>query len=500
MTQTLPPEEMSRELGNRLMRMQSVYAVLWSTFTGDYWRQIDSSTKQDRWKLKLNWTQAACFIHSALWSGDMPSNAEPVMRAHFEPRKTASGRVTEKAKAAADKVSSLVNEVWSENLGRAMMLDANTIAQALGGVVFAIRYEPERAWFQRHPLRIEVIRPDHFVAIANASNYYDLLKVWIVRRITMEEARLIYGYQPPPNLKQRDEVDMAELWTKDSYQITINGTVAIFNGKPMKGENPYGFIPVMYFPHIRAGQFEGIPLISQVLGLMEEINEASQTLGDMINNAVNELPYVHDAQGKLRTIDIAGRRYINLGSSQQFGTPKIERTEQPQALGELGPKYLSYLMATFKEIIMTPDVAWGMDPGSQRSGESRQLLFFPLEEHIKTERTFWGDGKNMMDEMIAQMLSMVPDGGYGLGADHKLLVKHQTWHPLLPPDREKLVTEMQLRAQAGHVSQETALERLGDVEDVEEEIQRIDAFMKKKEEWKPAALPGKDMPASPNGK
>jgi len=492
LTLSLPPEAMSPELQNRLTNMQSVYSVLWSIFNGDYWRQVDSGTNQDRWKVKMNWAQAACFIHSALWAGELPSNAEPIMRCRVEPKPSATGTIYNKAKDAADHASRVVNDIWSENFGRSMMIDANTLAQALGGVVFVLRYEPERLWWQRHPVRIEMVRPEHFVAIPNATNYWDLLKVWIVRQISREQAELAYDYTPAPHQRNSETVELAEMWTKKEYQVTIGGKVASLNGVPMRGENPFDFIPVVYIPHIRAGQLIGTPLIAQVIGILEEINEASQTLGDFISNSVNELPWVRDITGKASVMNFAGRQYLNLGVSHQYGTPEMNRLTTSEQVATVGPKYLDFLMASFKEIVQTPEVAWGVDPGSQRSGESRQLLFFPLEEHIKQERIFWGDGKSAADEMLLRMLKQI--GGYKLTNEHIGLTKYQTWHPLMPPDREKLVTEYQLRAQAGLVGQETALQGLGDVEDVEQEMQRIDEFMQKRAAWQPVGLPGIDTP------
>ena len=462
---------MPKELQNQLATQHAIYDVLWKHFDGRHWNATQPSRKVPKWPLRINLVQASCFVHTATWAGDMPDTSEPVTKPHLEPRGT-----TQAAKKRAEYATEVINQVWHENNGRALLMGANTVAQAVGGVVLKLRWDTYKGWRRTTPIKIETVMPDYFVGIPDGTDFYDLLEAWIVREMPLNEAEVKYGYKRTK--RDSDSVQYVEHWTRNSWRITINDRVANFRGRSMSGYNDWGFVPMVYFPHIRhAGAFAGIPLFAQLLSLVEEYNGRMTNEGDLYIKAIHDPPWMANVRNKLKIETVGNQRFLNLGTgSAASGSPEIGNINMPN-VGKSLSDYNDRLFGLIKQLSFTPEVAWGVDSGSQRSGESRDRLLLPLTQHIGMEREAWSPGLCVLDEMILRML-----GQHGLEKITEAHYNHrmsQIWHPMFPADRAKLIEEMTARMQASLVSPEHALRQFGDVEDIPAELDAI----KKYREW-----------------
>ena len=218
------------------------------------------------------------------------------------------------------------------------------------------------------------------------------------------------------------------------------------------------------------------------MGLVEELNGRMADEGDAILQNIHSVPWVSNVREKIK-IDRVGRfGFLNLGTgSAVTGAPEMGSFPSPELSSE-ARDFNARLDAMIKGLLFTPEIAWGSDPGSQRSAESRDRLLLPLTMHISMEREHWTPGLNVLSEMMLQMIARSGQVGkeFGISDRHLGHRIHQIWHPLYPADRAKLVDEMVVRSQAYLASPELALEQFGDVEDIEGTIRQIKDF----HEWR----------------
>jgi len=482
---------MDKELQSIFAAQKAVYNVLWDHFYGIKWRETVPQKRGKKeparlkWPLQINYVQPACLIHTAVWAGDMPDTTEPVAKPHLEPK--GKGKL---AVSSAEKATEVINQVWYENSGRAKLMAANTVAQAVGGVVFRPRMDTDLGWRRTIPIRIDTILPDNFVCIPDISDPFDLLEAWHIVEMPLKIAERQYGYKKKK--REAETVQMVEHWTRKTYKITIGDKVADFRGRKMEGANQLGFVPFVYMPHVRhGGAFEGIPLFAQLMNLLEEYNGRMANEGDLFIKAIHSMPWVRNVTDKLGTAVVAGQRYINLGKGRAGtgGEPAMGQQEQPSVGGSL-TNYNQRLDQKIKEHSFTPEIIWGSDSGSQRSGESRDRLLLPLTIHINHEREFSTQALNALDEMILRMMALNNLGGINDRHLHHRMA--QIWHPMYPADRAKLIEEVERRLLNNSLSMEKALEMYGDVEDIDAEMALIEAWAKKKAAAIPQPVEKKD--------
>lgn len=143
------PEDMDRTLATQFASNQAIYNLLWEHFDGRHWtkkvKHHSNGKPIYQWPLQINYCQAASFIHSSVWAGDMPDTSEPVAIPHLEPHKG-----TKKAQRAALDACEVINRVWYENHSRALLMGANTVAQAMGGVALKLRLDPGGKGWRRY--------------------------------------------------------------------------------------------------------------------------------------------------------------------------------------------------------------------------------------------------------------------------------------------------------------------------------------------------------------
>jgi len=298
------------------------------------------------------------------------------------------------------------------------------------------------------------------------------------------EAKEIYSI----DVGSKDRVLYLEVWKRDTVKVTVNGEPAkIRKGNAeieLSGNHGYGFVPCLYIPHEVVGQFYGVPIVHQLGNLVKELNGRAADIGDAVRNSIERI-YVStncDA-GDIRFKDLGGGIKVLVTGREMAGTQakRIEHVAPPD-LPRGTMEYLEWLEKTTHHSMFTPAVAYGEDEGSQRSALTLAFRMWPLTSHIRTERSLWTEGLRVLEDMALKILLKKQTGEYGdltEGTPWKLDESHighkiiQEWAPMIPRDREAEVNELILRHQDEQLTARTAMEKLGDIQDIDQELAGI---------------------------
>ena len=421
--------------------------------------------KADLYPMRINPLISTVLKHAYILFGEVEDDGRPLVW----PKLIAKGD----DKSFAEEAEETLNTLWWENSARALMSSNAIISQIYGGCIFKAISAPWEKW-RSIPIKIERVNPKNFVGYPDGSNPFRLSEAWFVREISGKEAKR-WGYtKADPDLSYW----YAEHWMPDSYEITINGQPAKFieaDGKEheLSGENPWGFVPGVYIPHVRVVNFYGANTFDHLKGYVKEMNRVIGDYGDAVNDDAHPIIAIRDVQGSVQMKRVnAWLETVDLGSS-----PNITGGERPPDMFEVRNTRASVAMqklydevyAQYRRDSFVPAVADGEDEGSQRSALTLATRFWPLTSHAGLERRYWTSG---MDVFQSMLLSMMAERGI-LDERHLGMRMKQKWAPMLPRDREADVAEWQLRSQAHLGSIEHILELSGDVEDTSEERENI---------------------------
>ena len=454
-------------------------------------KQTQGRLSVDKWPIKINPIRGACHKHVHALFGEAKDDSRPLITPQFQP-----DEISESAKKIAQAGQNWLNWLWYESNGRSLMLRNGLLSQILGGSVFKISYKPTHA-YRRIPLRIESVHPSNFVGVPMASDEFRLQEAWIVRAISPEEAERTYGMDFSEEKESGDNVYYIEYWSPDYFYHRINNR-SIPTGETddrgrmiyYEGPNRFGFVPIVYIPHIRSTGFYGDSLISpDVIGIVKELNTRVADFGDSVSDDSHRVYVGSGFQGRPELYDLApGIRIIQLPSA-----PSITGKESSPELAQLGSGTASAPMAQltkdlyehFRRAAAIPAVADGEDEGSQRSALTLAMRMWPLMSHIQMERVFWGDAFSHLNRMAIEMALSIKTDLPGLSKKMDMVTEdlldmrlESRFSPILPRDREAFVDEIVQRAAVNMGSLEHLLSLLDDIEDPSGEYKAIIQQMK----------------------
>jgi hypothetical protein len=410
--------------------------------------------------------------HATFLFGQVAEDDRPLVFPRLVPK-------DKKDKEVAKETEQVLLDIWSQSNGRAIQLDAATHSQVYGGCVFRLDYTPDDP-FKDIPISVQEIHPKVFVGIPDASDYFNLREAWIVTPINRFQAFEDYNVTVDPDTT---EIWLIEQYTRRTYHAWVNQYPAerLISGNWMSPpeEHGWGFVPIVYIPHVRSTGFYGENVFDAIIGLVKEYNLRIADFGDAVTTDAHSYLAMRNVVGSPTVVQLAQGLYaVNLP-----GSPNYTGQEAQPDLYNPGKVSASAQMESLVRIILeqirrdarVPAVLDGEDEGSQRSGLTLALRAISLVAHVEVERIYWNTGLNVLTKMMLRMLSLK-----GIIKNANFRVKHN-WYPVLPRDREMTVTEAISRMGAKLGSPELLLELLGDVQDVDEEVDRIIKFWVKLE-------------------
>ncbi len=470
------------------------YYEYWDWFNGGILneKRTSSDNKKEilKYPLGINAVRNFARKHASVLMGQEEfDSGNPLVKTRVTPKVSVKNKrkvssdtgeavVDEDNKALAGLAEDIIDQVWVDSNGRSMMMEQAELSQFLGGCVFQISWDEHLAAEREIPISIKKVMPDFFVPIYKADDPWDLIEVFVVYRISVTEARDQYGYTG----EGTGFVTFCEHWTKKKFAILINRTPAVINGIKMDyQDHDFGFVPFVYIPHLREGNFWGSSMIEDIRGLLRELNARTADTGDAIRTTVHRKRYVRDLTGdvKPKKLDV-GVEAINLGTTSPATkvSPDVFTEDAPNMPDSLVGWNKELWVMLMREGYVGP-IAFGEDEGSQRSALTLAFRMWPSTSHAQSERTFWTDGLNQIARYILRMCVVKAKFLKGIVIPADFLKKiqfSQAWLPQIPRDREQKVNEVVLLFQTGVRSLELVIEMLGDVKDPKEEVARIMAW------------------------
>lgn len=431
--------------------------------------------------LRINPIISTVLKHAYILFGEVANDGRPLVVPKLVPEDD-----KEISKKRAKEAEEALNTLWWENNGRALMLENGILSQIYGGCIFRAVYVPwesiEYGGWRRIPIRIERLHPKSFIGRPNAGDMYRLKEAWVVSNMQLEEAKK-WGYTGG-----EQNPTYVEYWTKNEHKAWVNKDEAVFpiaipdndGGANYKvgQENKFGFVPLVYIPHLRIGAFNGINAFDHLKGIVKEINLRFADYGDAVNDDSHSTIGMRNVSGSPQAKTIAnGLEVIDLGSSASItgdeAQPDLFEIAKQRASSAM-KDLLGELIDEYRRDSFVPAVAEGEDEGSQRSALTLATRFWPLTSHSGMERVFFSAGLDVFNSYLLQMMS-----AKGLGnitPKHCMMRMKQQWAPMLPRDREAEVQEMQTRSQESIASIEHLMDMARDIDDPETERKNIIAW------------------------
>lgn len=471
-------------------QQQERYIDYWAWFNGERLTETQPQTDPNgdpmlTFPLQINFIRTAAFKRAMVVIGEADDANGPLIKTVVSPRLPLGGEgdAPDEDKKLARAATAIIDEVWTQDSGRANQHENAVIGEFLGGSVFKLAWQPWRTDIQV-PIVVEKVLPDYFMPIWNPRNYNDLFEVFEVYKINAAQCQAMYGKMPSNGTFAL----YVEHWKKDTYTITLDGEPlkAIIGGVSIvykNVKNPWGRPPYVYMPSQRGGgSFFGASFIEDVRGLVKEYNSRMADSGDAVRLTVHRRRYLINSNKEPEEKQMgSGIWYTDLGVDAPLSKhePKIYLEDPPN----FTDSFTGFTDALWKQMLREAglqNIAFGEDEGSQRSALTLAFRMWPTTAKALMTRTFWTDGLNLLARMMLKILSENPDQTQLrkiplIPADfERRLVFNQKWPPKLPRDREQETNEV-ISMYPNLMTQETALRKMGDIpeKDIPTEIEGI---------------------------
>jgi hypothetical protein len=226
--------------------------------------------------------------------------------------------------------------------------------------------------------------------------------------------------------------------------------------------NPYGFIPFIIYPNLREPKkFWGISDIPLIVEGQRELNRALSQLSRILELSGNPIAVLENVES---SEDIA----VQPGAV--WNIPEDARAYLLDLLQGGGVRlhidYIDLLYRILHDISESPRAAFG---GTERdlSGVALEIEMQPLLQKVRRKRLIRSAVYKRRNEMIlalAEKFTGHPD--LNGGVSYRII-----WGPVLPPDRQRQVSNEVSLIQSGVHSRRRAMEEFG-IQDPEQEFER----------------------------
>lgn len=443
-----------------------------------------------KYPVRINPIQGTCQRHVAMLFGDIQDDDQLLIT----PRVVKKAKASKQESELADLLEDALIQVWYDSNGRDIQLNNGLVSQRYGGCVFYAKYDPSNGC--KYPITIEAVNPKYFIGIPNSSNPFQLEEAWIVKPVTKSElenqgiAPLGKTFGVFEKTFSDDVHWLCEHYTKQTYEVFVGkdrvGRKIYLPGSKTyevvpfgDGGNVFGVVPIVYIPHIRnTSNFYGNNCFDVVTGIVKEMNARVADFGDAVSMDSHDIVATRNINGNITVTQlIPGVARIDLGSginvTGQEGQPEAQSLRRSgMASSSMKELVTDILYKQYRRDAVHPAVCDGEDEGSQRSSQTLTTRMWALETHANMERIEWTAGLNWLSKIIVKILA-IKDPASGITQECNFLRLRQVWYPTLKRDRMDIVTELTTRVGGNLSSIRNGLEKLGDVENVEEERAEI---------------------------
>lgn len=462
--------------------------------------EIGSTDAAYKWPVRFNLVYSYCLLHSGmLWGrGRSGADAGNLFTVHVDPVVPGLGKPRV---SAAPELEDRLQYFWAN---QAQVLRPNGIIQQwAGGSIIKATWNPHSP-AAVYGVVLETIQPEHFFPIWDSLNYEVLLAAKIRFSVSKSVAIAKYGVKPKEieSYKDSDQVPVEEYWDRNQYYIVLGkepgsdrGIPARnpVTGEPLRGQNPWinpltktGVVPIVYVPRIRVGGFFGDSLAYQLLGLQAEVNKTLADVGDALTRGAHPAFGISDytgPQAQEDVIEIPSSGAINLGRTRQGGEPpKVHTFPAPNVPNQITIFTDQLLSLSEVQAGLTPAARGQSKSADASSGISLALQMLPTTNLVDWERSHWGwaiGGRAGLDEIVQTIWYNTSVSGYSPRVEESVFAcNHKVeFLPVIPRDRVEVIDEVVRLATARAVSPQNWLERLGDIEDVDEELVNLVKFI-----------------------
>lgn len=472
-----PFSEWQDQLGN--------YEKWWAHYSGESLLIQGDDSVGDKvllFPLRNNLYKRFGQLHATLLFGAQPGN--DLVRFYVE----SLNPETNEEESKQFKAAAFLNAVLLENAFYPELRRGARFFQAFGGTF--IKMMPDPDYYLN--VRMELLAPNLVFPVWGARD--TISELYVMYWLSNAQARE-YGYTG-----QEEEVLYTERWTKDSWEVYVGteGQIATYGGKTLKGENPCvdektntKMIPFVYIPRMATGSQYGESQVQDIIGLIQEVNTRSADMGDAIGESSHRKTWVKNyrGNGSLNLDDYDRGEVIDLGDTP----PGMEESEMgvldPPKYPDTTLEFLDWLESEVRQNTHTASVILGLDEGSQRSGETMAARALPTVGTVNDYRETWAEAFHLMALIALIYQSDNANVGKGSSGPLKGWKLRTDWHPVLPRDKQQLVTDEIALYTAGLRSLRQSLHQLGDVRDIEVEANDIEQEAEKKAELESLAQP-----------
>jgi hypothetical protein len=286
----------------------------------------------------------------------------------------------------------------------------------------------------------------------------DVNHVWRVAshyKLAWEEVEALHGVRAPQRALRPQEAAVTEVWTAQAFQLWVDESLV--RDEP----NPYGFIPFVIYPNIRAPkQFWGV---SDVPALMEPARE--------LNRALSQLSMILELSGNpiavLENVDQAQDIAVRPGAVWEV--PERARAYLLDLLQgggvQLHIDYVNAVYRTLHDLSETPRTAFG-ENRQALSGVALEMELHPLLQKVRRKRLIRSAAYRRRNEMVLRILEQQT------GLSLRPYRTRIEWGPVLPQDEARLARQEVDLVRSGLHARRTAMSRLG-VPDPDAELARV---------------------------
>ena len=372
-----------------------------------------------------------------------------------------SRRDTPRGRSLAQAAEQALDQVHEYNHLEQLDFETETDCAILGDACYKVTWEEGEASGSRLQAasgsrgRVRVTAPD----IQGISAWWDgddMSRVWkVASRYTLsaEEAAMLYAIKP-----WQKKTVITEIWTDSEFELLMDNIA--LEKKP----NPYGFIPFIVFPNLRAPkQFWGASDLTQIMQPQRELNRALSQISHILELSGNPVTVLENVD---ESSDIA----VKPGAV--WNIPEDAKAYLLDLLKDGGLNlHLSYIELLYRvlhDIAETPRAAFG-GSGKELSGIAMQIELYPLIQKVQRKRTIRNAVYNRRNEMILRLLKKFGGGPDMAEIDPDDLRLRTVWGQVLPADQAKLIANEKTLVENGIHSRRRAMDEVG-VKDPEAEF------------------------------